>query len=599
MNRDIIRSEVLTGNQSIARGFFEASGIIAASYPGSPTVEVIETTHQYEEIYSEYSTNEKVALEVAIGGSFAGVRSMVVMKHVGLNIAADPLMTFTQTPTNGGFLLVSGDDPGLASSQNEQDNRVFAKFANMGIVDPSNGQEAKEFTKIALSISEEIQIPMMLRVTSRLCHSRSVVNLENRDEIPSKGIFQDKNKYCMLPPNSTKAQYFMKERLIRLEEKAYNLGINFLEHKDGSDTLIITSGMVYNHLKELNVNVSILKLGLIYPISSKLISEMAARYKNIVVLEEMTPFIENEIKLMGICCEGKKYFNFTGELDIDQIEAGLLAAGVIQKTQNKVIKPEITQRPPLFCSGCPHRPIFDMLKKTKIKTVVGDIGCYSMAFLHPFEQSNSIISMGASLGIVKGMQKALSRTQASEPLVAVVGDGTFYHSGIPGIINLLHKRESADNITIIILDNRTTAMTGGQSNASSGRYNEADDMRINIKELLISAGFDNVKVVDQFKYKEAQAILKEELAYNGLSIIIAEGPCALRYKIVKPNYYVKPDICIGCRTCIRTNCPPLKMKSYEGIDKLKSSIEPDQCVGCSVCAQVCPVNAIHSSKEEQ
>lgn len=596
MNMMLNEKRVLTGNEAIARGFYEAGGKIAASYPGSPTVEILEKTRTFEGIYAEFSTNEKVAVEVAIGGSFAGVRAMAAMKHVGVNIAADPLMTFTQTPILGGFLLVTGDDPGLASSQNEQDNRIYGKFANMGILDPSDSQEAKEFTKRALEISEQFSTPMMLRITSRLCHSRSVVSLKERKEVEAKGIIKDKDRYCMIPPGSRRAQFFMRERLLKLEEYAYNTDLNTLEVKEGTDTLVITSGLMYNNLKELDLPVSIWKLGLIYPISEKRAKEITGRFKQVIVLEEMLPFVENELKLKGIECEGKKYFDFTGELDLHNLEEGFFKAGVLK--DKKPYLPRFVntvERPPLFCTGCPHRPTFDILKKSKAKIIIGDIGCYSLASLFPYEQSNTIISMGASMGIVKGMRKAMSMREANEPLVAVIGDGTFFHSGIPGIINLLHNKKDNENITIVVLDNRTTAMTGGQENASSGIYNEKGDMKVGIQSLLKAIGFERVREINQYDYKAAQKIFKEEIDYNGLSIIVVNGPCALKYNIEEPYFYVDPSICISCRACIRTNCPPLRMIPYEGYEKLKSSIDKDMCVGCSVCAQVCPVNAIKQS----
>ncbi|KJF26515.1 indolepyruvate ferredoxin oxidoreductase subunit alpha [Clostridium aceticum] len=597
METSLKHKRVLTGNEAIARGFYEAGGTIAASYPGSPTVEVLEKLKEYKELYAEFSTNEKVALEVAIGGSFYGARSMAIMKHVGVNIALDPLMTFTQTPTNGGFLLVTGDDPGLASSQNEQDNRLLGKFANMGILDVADSQEAKDFTKKALEISEAFSAPMMLRITSRVCHSRSTVTVEERQEVKAKGINYDKEKFCMIPPGSIKAQIFMRERLNKLEEYAYTTDLNRLELKEDTDTLIITSGLVYYNLKELDPNASIWKLGLIYPISEKKAKEITSKFKKVIVIEEMMPFIENELKLMGIHCEGKKHFSFTGELDIQNIAEGLYEAGILP--EKKVYAKrfvETVPRAPLFCTGCPHRPTFDLLKKSKAKVVIGDIGCYSLAMLFPFEQSNIIISMGASIGITKGLRKAMSKDDQDEPLVAVIGDGTFFHSGLSTFVNMLHRKEDKENITLIVLDNRTTAMTGGQPNASSGLYNERDDMKVGIKTLLESLGFDRVKEINQYDYKAAEKIFKEEIAYEGLSIIVANGPCALKYNMEKPHFYVDPNICISCRACIRTNCPPLRMIKYEGIEKLKSSIDKDMCVGCSVCAQVCPVNAIKSSK---
>ncbi|MBW4829162.1 MAG: 4Fe-4S binding protein [Clostridiaceae bacterium] len=587
---------VLSGNQAIARGFYEGGGRVAASYPGSPTVEILESMKEYDEIYSEFSTNEKVALEVAMGASLYGSRAMASMKHVGMNIAADPLMTFTQTPINGGFVLVSGSDPGMASSQNEQDNRIFGKFASMGILAPGSSQEAKDFVKFALDTSEEFETPILVDISSRTCHSRGIVELDDRVEKEPSGFEIDQEKYCMLPPNTYKAQYFMKERLEKLRQYAYDLPINILEEVDGSDTLIITSGLMYYNLKELNLPVSIYKLGMVYPISTRKVRELSEKYEKIIVLEETMPFIENELKRKGIECEGKRYFSFTKEIHVEDIEEGLFNAGVVKErrlTRVEVI--DTVSRPPMFCAGCPHRPIFDILKKSKVK-VIGDIGCYSMAVLPGFEAAHTNISMGASVGMIKGMNKAMRQNNDDEPIAAVIGDGTFFHSGLSGFVNLLHQADEEDNMTLIVLDNRTTAMTGGQSNASSGRYNVDDDMDASIKEILNAMGIGRVIEIDQFDYNKIKEIINGELKKKGLSVIIATRPCALRYKIKEPYFYVDPEICIGCRSCVRTNCPPIKMKKYEGIDKLKSSIDPDACVGCSVCAQVCPVNAIKRSK---
>lgn len=587
---------VLSGNQAIGRGFYEGGGRVAASYPGSPTVEILESMKEYEEIYSEFSTNEKVALEVAMGASIYGSRAMASMKHVGMNIAADPLMTFSQTPINGGFVLVSGSDPGMASSQNEQDNRIFGKFANMGILAPGSSQEAKDFMKFALDISEEFEAPILIDISSRTCHSRGIVELDNRVEKEPSGFEIDQEKYCMIPPNTYKAQYFMRKRLEKLRQYAYDMPINTLEEVDGSDTLIITSGLMYYNLKELNLPVSIYKLGMVYPISTRRVRELGERYEKIIVLEETMPFIENELKRKGIECEGKRYFSFTKELHIEDIEEGLFNAGVVRERRLARVEPmDTVSRPPMFCAGCPHRPIFDILKKSKVK-VIGDIGCYSMAVLPAFEAAHTNISMGASVGMIKGMNKAMRQNNDDEPIAAVIGDGTFFHSGLPGFVNLLHQADEEDNMTLIVLDNRTTAMTGGQPNASSGRYNVDDDMDASIKEILNAMGIKNVIEVDQFDYNKTREIINGELKKKGLSVIIATRPCALRYKIKEPYFYVDPEICIGCRSCVKTNCPPIRMKKYEGIDKLKSSIDPDVCVGCSVCAQVCPVNAIKRSK---
>ncbi|MGM0397150.1 MAG: thiamine pyrophosphate-dependent enzyme [Bacillota bacterium] len=588
--------KVMTGNQAIARGFWEAGGRLAASYPGSPTVEMLESLKEYDEIYSEFSTNEKVALEVAMGASFYGARAMASMKHVGINIAADPLMTFTQTRTNGGFVLVSGDDPGMASSQNEQDNRIFGKFANMAILYPGNSQEAKDYMGIALEMSESFHMPMLLDITSRVCHSRSIVETGERTEMGIRGFQPDREKYTMLPPHTFKPQHQMKERIRELSEIAYHIPINNLHEKEGTDTLIITSGLMYYNLLELDPEVSIYKLGMVYPLSEKKIRELAEKYKRIIVLEEMMPFIENELTLMGVEPQGKDLFSFTGELHIEDIRKGLEKAGVIEKKEvAQEPKVDTVPRPPMFCAGCPHRPVFDVLKKLKLR-VIGDIGCYSIAALDQWDASDIMISMGATVGITKGMNKMMRRNGDEAPIVSVIGDGTFFHSGMTGFVNLLHQQEEDDNMTFLVLENSTTAMTGGQHNASSGNFNQADDMKVDIKAMLSAIGFNNVREVDQFDYKALKETIKEETGKKGISVIITTRPCALRYKVVEKNFYVDPKVCIGCRTCIKTNCPPIRMKEYRGIDKLKSFIDPDMCVGCSVCAQVCPVGAIKRSQ---
>jgi len=589
---------MMTGNEAIARGFYEAGGVLATSYPGSPTVGIISAVGNYKEIYSEFSTNEKVALEVAIGASFNGARTMVAMKHVGLNISLDPLLAFTEIPTQGPFLLISGDDPGLSSSQNEQDNRNLGKFANMAIVDPSNSNEALYFTKAALDISSKFNIPMMLRITSRLCHSRSVVTTNDRVDYDLPGMEKKPEKYCMIPSNAKSQQLYMKERLEKVETYAYDTRLNELETSENKEILIITSGLVYENLKELDLDISIWKLGLIYPLSKKRTIEITSNYEKVIVLEEMTPFIENELKLMGIACEGKEYFSLTGELSIEAIEKGLKAAGVISELKNSKVKAEaVVPRHPVFCTGCPHRSTFDIVKKSKVDLVIGDIGCYSLAALPPFEQSNSIISMGASVGITKGLIK--SRKDQSKPIVSVIGDGTFFHSGIPSFINLLHQSDGEENVTFLILDNRTTAMTGGQHNGSSGRFNPKNDLKVSIKELLLTIGFEDVQELNQYNYKDAKEKITAAIDKKGISILVLNGPCALKYKLNKPHFYVDPSICIGCRNCIHTGCPPLEMKKYDGIEKLKSSINKDMCLGCSVCAQVCPVNAIKNSSDQE
>lgn len=586
----------MTGNQAVARGFYEAGGHIAASYPGSPTVEILESVKEYApNAYAEFSINEKVAVEVAIGGSFSGARAMATMKHVGVNVAMDPLMTFTQTKINGGFVLVTGDDPGMASSQNEQDNRNLGKFANMGILDPGNSQEALDYTKMAFELSEKYNMPVMVRITSRVCHGRCVVETNEPQVLEIKGFNGEAKDYCMIPPHTFEKQYIMKQRIEDLGKDAGGFDINRYEPSPSGrkDALIVTSGLAYYNFKELGTDLSVYKLGLVFPLPAEAIQAIAKDYKQVIVIEEMTPFIENELKLAGIACEGKRYFPFTGELHAEVIEKGLVEAGLIstRTTENATLTPTV-DRLAMFCAGCPHRPVFDILKKAKAD-VIGDIGCYSLAMLDPINLSSSIISMGASMGIMKGMNKANKLAGKQKPLVNVIGDGTFFHSGMTGIANMLHQLDPKDNLTVIILNNGLTAMTGGQPTAVSKQYWETGaDMDIQIPSLLAAMGFDRVRVVDQFNYKEAKQVIGEELKHEGLSIIMTTRPCALNFKIKETPFYVDPDVCIGCRSCVKTNCPPLLMKPYEGHDKLKSSIDADLCVGCSVCSQVCPVGAI-------
>jgi len=589
---------LLTGNEAVARGFWEAGGIIATSYPGSPTVQILDSLKQYKEIYSQWGINEKVALEIAIGGSFAGARSMVSMKHVGINIASDPLMTFTEIKTKGGFLLVVGDDPGLSSSQNEQDSRFWGKFANIPILDPANSQDVKDYVIESLRISEEFNTPVILRLTSRLCHCRAVVELGERQEHEIEGFVEDQARYCMLPPYSNKQQFFMKERMEKLQEYNESYNLNILEKGSNNDALIITSSLSYENLKELDTNISILKLAMIWPLPIEKIKTLSKEYKKIIVIEESLPFIEDALKSNGIKVEGKEHFSFTGELTIEAIRNGLVDAAVLKPILNKepvAADNTLASRTPMLCSGCPHRPLFHILKLIKA-TVFGDIGCYSLGILEPFEVHKTNISMGASLGIALGVAKVHAKIGNSKPIVATIGDGTFFHSGMTGFLQLSNVDE---NITVIVMDNRTTAMTGGQVTPTTGNYIKENGLHsVQIPSILNSLGIKDVTEVDQFKYKETKEAIQAAMKREGLSVIVATRPCALNFKIKKPHYYVDETICISCRSCIKTNCPPISMMLYPGKEKKNSYINPDMCVGCSVCSQVCPVGAIKLSIQE-
>jgi len=584
---------VLTGNQAIARGFWEGGGSVAASYPGSPTVEILETLKEYPEVYSHWALNEKIALEIAIGGSLAGARSLVSMKHVGLNIALDPFMTFTQIKTNGGFVLVVGDDPGLSSSQNEQDTRALARFAKVALLEPSTAQEAKDFVVAALHMSEEYHTPVIIRLTSNLCHSRGVVELGERIESPGQGFVKDQARYNMLPPYANQQQHFMRERLLRLAELGETSPLNRYEPREGSACLVITSALPYCYLMELNAPVSIMKLGLSYPLPLAHIKAISANYRQVLVLEELMPHMESELQAAGLCVYGKEYFPFTGELTSDEIRAGLARAGVPVEAPPLAPNPISTPlRTPILCAGCPHRPVFDVLREAKVD-VIGDIGCYSLGILEPFEVLNTVISMGASLGIIQGVAKAHRHAGISRPLVATIGDGTFFHSGLSGFADLA---KTTENITVIVLDNHTTAMTGGQDTLTTRSYLK-DDSRygMSIMEVLKSFGIKDIQEIDQFHVVKTKRLLAEALERDGLSVIIATRPCALNFKVKNPHFLVDPKVCIGCRRCVKVNCPPISMLMYEGQQKKQSFIDPAHCVGCSVCSQVCPVKAIKSS----
>ena len=580
---------ILSGNQAVSRGFWEGGGMVASSYPGSPTVEIMESMSEYKDIHSQWAANEKVALEISIGASMAGAPSLVSMKHVGINIASDPFMTFTQSRTNGAFVLVVGDDPGLTSSQNEQDSRFWAKFANTALLEPGSTQEIKDYTKKAIEISEKFNTPVILKLTSRLCHSRGVVALEERVQKEVGGFKEDQARFCMLPPYANEQQYFMQDRVKALRDYNNDFELNKLEEVPNAKDLIITCGLPYYYLKELNPNASIFKLGMTYPLPLDKIKELAKSYDRVIVVEELLTFIESELKENGINAIGKAHIPFTGELTTTIIQKGLSDLGLMQEPEKTDTPAKVPPRTPMMCSGCPHRPVFHILKKAKA-TVMGDIGCYSLGILEPFEVLKTNISMGASLGMALGVSAVHAAIGRDEPIVAMIGDGTFFHSGLSGFVELAKTKR---NITAIVMDNRTTAMTGGQTTPTTANFTgQEDTQKLNIPDILKAFGIGDITVVDQFKYKETREVILAAMKREGLSVIVTTRPCALNFKIKEKNFYVDIDKCISCRSCIGVNCPPISMKQYDGREKLNSYINPDMCVGCSVCSQVCPVGAI-------
>jgi indolepyruvate ferredoxin oxidoreductase alpha subunit len=598
--------ELMSGNEAIARGAYEYGVTFASGYPGTPSTEILEEFSRYDGVYAEWSPNEKVALEVGIGAALAGSRALVVMKHVGVNVAADPLFTVSYTGTNGGFVVITADDPSLHSSQNEQDNRNYARFAKIPMLEPSDSQEAKEFIKLAFQISEEFDTPVFLRSVTRVSHSKSIVEIE--DPIPFEdktAITHNPSKYVMVPAKARMRRIEVEKRMERLRNFAETFPENKMEMND-TDVGIITAGMAYNYAKDVFPGYSYLKLGMVYPLPVNLIKEFASRVKKIYVVEELDPFLEDQIRALGIEVTGKDIFPYTNEFDPGVIETSI--TGISH--ENPSI-PEVTlpQRPPNLCPGCPHRGLFYVLGKLDT-FVTGDIGCYTLSFMKPLEGIDSTICMGASIGMAHGMSKAL-KEKGKGKVVGVIGDSTFIHSGITPLLNMAYNKSNA---MVVICDNRTTAMTGMQDHPATGYTLQGEATKeLDFEKLATSLGIDNVRLVDPFNIKETRTILKEELFKDGASLVISRGPCALlesQRREPKRPLTINIEKCIGCRTCLGLGCPPISWRSFknkEEEDALKKTkkqegiavIDPSLCNGCMVCQQLCKVGAIEEVGENE
>ena len=573
--------ELLSGNEAIARGAYEAGLHVATAYPGTPSTEILENISKYKEIYCEWSTNEKVALEVAGGASFAGARVLTAMKHVGLNVAADPLFSLSYIGATGGFVIVSADDPGMHSSQNEQDNRQYGRSAKIPVLEPSDSQEAKDFVGIALDISEKYDTPVLLRITTRLAHSKSRVKLKDRVEVPLKEYVKDFKKRVILPANARVRHVDVEKRLRDLKEFSEHFEFNRIEEGTG-DFALIASGVSYQYAKESFPDAPILKISMPYPLPENMIREFTSKYKKIYVVEENDPFIENQIKAMGIDnIHGKDTIPQIGELNQYIVKKSILNE---ENDEHFSVDTNIPPRPPALCPGCPHTSIFHTLHKYKY-IVTGDIGCYTLGALPPLNAMDTCVDMGASITNGFGMEIALSKQNDERKVVSVIGDSTFFHSGITGLIDMIYNNAKG---TVIILDNRITAMTGHQDNPGTGKTLMGDDAPIiDIEALVKSMGIKHVYKIDNYNLKETEEVIKREVERDELSVIIATRPCALLKSNPKiATYEVAPDKCIGCKLCIGLGCPAISF-----VDN-KSIIEPTLCFGCSVCAQVCPTNAI-------
>lgn len=573
-------SKLMLGNQAVARGLYEAGVKVVSSYPGTPSTEITECASAYpkEEIYCEWAPNEKVACEVAIGASVAGARSFCAMKHVGLNVAADPLYTASYTGVSGGLVVAVADDPGMHSSQNEQDSRNHAIGAKLPMIEPSDSAECKEFTKLAYKLSEEFDTPVLLRLSTRVSHSQSKVEEEERENIPNKEYVKNPQKYVMMPAFAKPKHIVVEERTRKLTEYAETTPLNRVEMAD-TKIGVITSGVSYQYAKEaLGDKASYLKLGLVNPLPEKLIKDFAAKVQTLYIIEELDPVIENHVRKLGINCIGKEKFTLIGEYSQSYLREKILG----ETTDTLSFGENVPVRPPVMCAGCPHRGVFYTLKKLNC-VVSGDIGCYTLGAAAPLQAMDTTICMGASISGLHGMNKA--DKSGENRRVAVIGDSTFIHSGITGLINIAYNGSDS---TVIVLDNSITGMTGHQNNPANGKDIYGDPANaVDLEALCKAVGINRVRVVDPYKMWEVEEAVKEELAVSEPSVIISRRPCAL-LKTVKhnPPLKVETDKCVGCKQCLKIGCPAISMKDG------KSVIDHTQCVGCGICEEMCKPHAI-------
>lgn len=571
--------KLMLGNEAFARGLYEGGCKVVSSYPGTPSTEITETVATYKEVYAEWAPNEKVAMEVALGASIAGARSFCGMKHVGLNVAADPLYTAAYTGVNGGMVIAVADDPGMHSSQNEQDSRHHAIASKVLMIEPSNSQECKDYVKAGFELSEEFDTPVIVRLSTRVSHSQSSVEICDREELPLKEYVKNPPKYVMMPAMARGRHVFVEERTKKLIALAETSPLNKVE-MNGGQVGVITSGISYQYAKEaLGDTVSYLKLGIVNPLPVTLIKDFAHKFETVYIIEELDDIIETHCKKLGIDVIGKELFGYIGE-----ISQAIVAEKILGKnTEFKTFTENVPVRPPVMCAGCPHRGVFYALSKNKIM-VSGDIGCYTLGAGAPLFAMDTTICMGASISGLHGFNKARGE-QAEKNSVAVIGDSTFMHSGITGLVNIAYN---STNSTVIILDNSITGMTGHQQNPTTG-YNLKGDVaaKVCLEDLCKAIGIERVRVVDPYNLAETEAAIKEELAIAAPSVIISRRPCALlKYVKHKPALAVNRDNCKSCKACLKIGCPAISM--VDG----KALIDHTQCVGCGICAELCKFDAI-------
>lgn len=592
--------KLLTGNEAIARGAYEAGVHFAAAYPGTPSTEILENIANFKgDILAEWAPNEKVALESAIGASFAGARSMASMKHVGVNVAADPLFTFSYTGVNGGMVLITADEPGQHSSQNEQDNRNYAKFAKIPMLEPSDSQEAKDMMKVAYEISEAYDAPVLVRLTTRICHSKGIVECKDREDIAIKKYVKDVTKRITVPAFARGLRVKVEERQKKLLDYSNNTPLNFIEWND-QKIGVITSGACYSFAKEVfGDSVSYLKLGFTNPLPNEKIKEFASKVEKLYIIEENDPYIEEQVKILGFDCHGKDLFPAYGEMTPDVIRKAVYGKTnpVIEYDKDKVVP-----RPPTLCAGCPHRGLLYELGKKKNVMISGDIGCYTLGFSEPYKAMDTTVCMGGSVSMGHGAQKVFDMQEDSPMrVVSVIGDSTFFHTGVNSLIDVAYNKSNTVNI---ILDNRITGMTGHQENPGTGYTLQGEEtIEIDMEDMVRACGIKHVVTINPNNLKEVKDTLNWAFDLSEPCVIITRWPCALKKfsehdrgefgEAFKTKCAVDKEKCIGCRACIRTGCPAL---SFDKENK-KSGIDPDQCVGCEVCLQVCPVKAIGKVEE--
>jgi len=588
--------QLLSGNEAVARGAWEAGVAVASAYPGTPSTEILETLARFPNVYAEWAPNEKVAVDVAVGAAYAGKRALAAMKHVGLNVAADALMYAAMTGMEAGLVIVSADDPAMHSSQNEQDNRTLAKFARIPCLEPSDSQEAKDLTIAAFGLSERFDTPVMLRPTTRICHSTSSVELGERIDASLLKTLQqfprNPTKYVMVPGNAIKRHPIIEQRIVDIAKFAENFPYNRIEEGDKS-LGIITAGVAYQYAREVFPHASVLHLGMTWPLPKELVRKFATSVDRLIVIEDLDPFIEEGVRLMGIPVEGKSIFPLIGELDPGVVRESAIRAGLLpEESRPPMIKVDVgvlPARPPVLCPGCPHRSTFYILNKLKVP-VNGDIGCYSLALVPPLSAIHTCGCMGASIGVAHGAMKA----NDNERHVAVLGDSTFFHTGIPALINVVYNQSP---VVTVIMDNRTTGMTGHQDNPSTGRTLQGKETtQVEIESLVRAMGVKHVKTIEAFQVEEIEKTLKEYIKLDEPSVLITREPCALlpegRKRWVPLE--VISEKCNGCSLCFRIGCPAI-LKSDELDERLqrpKALIDSGLCTGCEICAQLCPRDAI-------